>query len=201
MHTFGVFRSWVVKLIGRHPLVRASDRAEARLMLLAIFVAMLAIPVAGAVGTSVHDVRAKFYAEQAASRHTVTATAIEDTTTVVRPDAVSFNVRARWDAAGTNHIDTISWPKRAKAGDREAIWVDSHGRQAPDPAAPGRAGLDAVGAAVSLWLVVAAAMVTLAYAVRSRLDRARFAAWDRLLGSPTDGDSADDDRRRRNRYS
>lgn len=201
MHTFGVYRSWVVRLIGRHPLVRRSDRAEARSVLLAVVLALLAIPVAAAVGTSVHDARAKFYAEQAASRHTVTATAMEDTTTVVRPDAVSFDVRARWNAAGANHIDTISWPKRAKAGDQEAIWVDAHGRQADDPAAPGRAGLDAIGAAVSLWLVVVAALVTFTYALRSRLDRARFAAWDRVLQSPADGDSADDDRRRRNRYS
>jgi hypothetical protein len=181
--------------------VRPSDRAEARFVLLAIVVAVLAIPLAGAVGTSVHDVRAKFYAEQAAARHTVTATAMEDTTTVVRPDSVSFDVRARWNAAGANHIDTITWPKRAKAGDREAIWVDAHGRQAPDPASPGRAGLDATGAAVSMWLVVVAAMVTFVYALRCRLDRIRFAAWDRVLQSPADGDSADDDRRRRNRNS
>ncbi len=203
MHTFtfGAGRSWIVRLIGRHPLVRTSDRTEARFVLLAVVVAVLAIPLAGAVGTSVHDVRAKFYAEQAASRHTVTATAMEDTTTVVRPDAVSFDVRARWNAAGTSHIDTITWPKRAKAGDQEAIWVDAHGRQAPDPAAPGRAGLDATGAAVLLWLVVAAAIVTFGYALRSRLDKARFAAWDRVLQSPTDGNSADDDRGRRNRNS
>jgi hypothetical protein len=201
MHTFGVGRSWVVRLIGRHPLVRRSDRAEALSMLLAIVVAVLAIPVAGAVGTSVHDVRAKFYAEQAASRHTVTATALEDTTAVVRPDSVSFDVRARWNAFGTNHIDTISWPTRAKTGDQATIWVDTSGRHTPDPAAPGRAGLDAIGAAVTLWLVVAAAMAALAYAVRCRLDRARFAAWDRELRSPTGGDSADDDRGRTNRSS
>jgi hypothetical protein len=37
--------------------------------------------------------------------------------------------------------------------------------------------------------------------LRSRLERARFAAWDRALWSPTDGDSADDDRGRKNRSS
>lgn len=201
MHTFGVGRSWVVRLIGRHPLVRPSDRAEALSMLLAVVVAVLAIPMAGAVGTSVHEARAKFYSEQAASRHAVTATAMEDTAAVVQPDSVTFDVRARWNAFGTNHVETISWPIRAKAGDRETIWVDADGRHAPDPAAPGRAGLDAIGAAVSLWLGVAAAMATFAYAVRCRLERARFAAWDRELRSPTDGDSADDGRGRRNRSS
>jgi hypothetical protein len=199
--TFGVGRSWVVRLIGRHPLVRPSDRAEALSMLLAVVVAVLAIPVAGAVGTTVHDARAKFYAEQAASRHTVTATAMEDTAAVVRPESVSFDVRARWNASGTNHIDTISWPKRAKTGDQETIWIDADGRHVEDPPAAGRAGLDAIGAAVALWLGVAAAMAAFAYAVRCRLDRARFAAWDRELRSPTDGDSADDDRGRTNRSS
>jgi hypothetical protein len=44
---FGLFR--------RNPLLRASDRIEALVMALAVMVSLLAVQVAAAVGTAVHD--------------------------------------------------------------------------------------------------------------------------------------------------
>lgn len=44
---FGLFR--------RNPLIRASDRIEALAMAVAVMVSLLAVPVAAAVGTAVHD--------------------------------------------------------------------------------------------------------------------------------------------------
>jgi hypothetical protein len=46
---FGLFR--------RNPLLRASDRIEALVVALAVMVSLLAVPVAAAVGTAVHDSR------------------------------------------------------------------------------------------------------------------------------------------------
>jgi hypothetical protein len=197
--TFGAARSWVLRLFGRHPLVRVSDRIEAFATALAVLVAVLAVPVVAAIGTSVHDSRARFYAEQMSSRHQVTATAVEDSAMLVRSNTVSFVVRARWNASGANHVSTIAWPERAKAGDQTNIWVDAHGDNANVPAAPGQAGLDAVGAAVSLWLGIVFAAAAFAFVVRWRLDRVRFAAWDRELRSPVGGDSAGDGGGRPNR--
>lgn len=190
--TFGAARGWALRLFGRHPLVRVSDRIEAFATAFAVVVAVLAIPVVGAVGTSVHDARARVYAEQAATWHQVTATASQDSTAIVRPNTITFVVRARWNASGTNHDSTISWPTSAKAGDRTSIWVDAGGEAVDGPAVPGRAGVDAVGAAVSLWLGIVLAVSGLAFVVRWRLNRARFAAWDRALQASVDGDSADD---------
>jgi hypothetical protein len=68
---FGLFR--------RNPLIRASDRFEALVMALAVMVSLLAVPVAAAVGTAVHDSRRDVYAQQHHTRHLVIATITDDT--------------------------------------------------------------------------------------------------------------------------
>jgi hypothetical protein len=45
----------VVRLRGRHPLVRATDRIEAAALVVAVVLASIALPIAGAVGTAVYD--------------------------------------------------------------------------------------------------------------------------------------------------
>ena len=57
MQTFTLLpeRWWVVRVFGRNPLVRLSDRVGVLLVLLACAVSIIAAPVAGAVGTAVYD--------------------------------------------------------------------------------------------------------------------------------------------------
>ena len=64
----------LLRLLGRDPLVRTTDRIEALVLVLAVVVSLLAIPIAAAVGTAVYDSRRQAYAEQAHTRHTVAAT-------------------------------------------------------------------------------------------------------------------------------
>ncbi len=64
----------LLRLSGRDPLVRRTDRIEALVLVLAVVVALVAAPIAAAVGTEVYDSRGNFYAEQAHNRHSVTAT-------------------------------------------------------------------------------------------------------------------------------
>ena len=79
MDTFTVRspRWLVVRLFGRNPLIRISDRIEALVLVLTVVVSLLAAPIAAAVGTAVHDSRSHLYAEQAQTRRTVTATVID----------------------------------------------------------------------------------------------------------------------------
>ena len=76
MQTFTLLpqRWWVVRAFGRNPVVRLSDRVGVLLVLLACAVSIIAAPVAGAVGTAVYDAHSLRYAEQAQTRHPVTAT-------------------------------------------------------------------------------------------------------------------------------
>ena len=51
-------------LLGGNPLVRTTDRVEALVMVLTVVVSLLAVPIAAAAGTAVHDSRRLVYAEQ-----------------------------------------------------------------------------------------------------------------------------------------
>ena len=90
---FGLFR--------RNPLIRASDRFEALVMALAVMVSLLAVPVAAAVGTAVHDSRRDVYAQQHHTRHLVTATITDDTAAQNISRTNTATMAARWSAAGS----------------------------------------------------------------------------------------------------
>ena len=64
----------LLRLLGRDPLVRTTDRIEALVLVLAVVVSLLAAPIAAAIGTAVYDTSRRTYAEQAHTRHTVAAT-------------------------------------------------------------------------------------------------------------------------------
>ena len=83
--TIGLGHRWWTLVFGRNPLVRPSDRIEFLVLSFAVLVTVVAIPVAAAIGTSVHDARAWVYAEEALTRHQVTATATERGVIVVQP--------------------------------------------------------------------------------------------------------------------
>ncbi|MGV0791413.1 hypothetical protein [Mycolicibacterium sp. XJ1819] len=63
----------LIRLWGRNPLVRTTDRIEALTTVLAIVVALITVPVALAVGTAVHDLRSDLYAAQEPTRAAVEA--------------------------------------------------------------------------------------------------------------------------------
>ncbi len=176
--TIGLGRGWWVRLLGRNPLVRSSDRIEVMVLSLAVLLTVVAVPVAGAIGTSVYDAHARVYAEEAQTRHQVTATAIEDGTVVMQPKSLSFTARATWSAAGRDHSDIVMWQDQAKAGDQQSIWVNADGAKVGPPSSSGDAAADAVGLAINVWLGVAAASAGLVYLVRRGLDHRRYAQWD-----------------------
>jgi hypothetical protein len=136
----------------------------------------------------VYDARARLYAEEAQTRHQVTATAIEDGTVLTQPKSHSFTARATWSAAGRDHSEIVMWSDQVKAGDQQSIWVNADGANIRPPSPPSRAGDDAVGIAVSVWFGVAAASAGLVYAVRRRLDRWHYAGWNRELNAFREND-------------
>jgi hypothetical protein len=107
--TIGLGRGWWVRLLGRNPLVRTSDRIEVMVLALAVLLTVVAVPIAGAIGTFVYDAHTRVYAEEAHTRHQVTATAIEDGTVVAQPKSLSFTARATWTAAGRGHSEIVMW--------------------------------------------------------------------------------------------
>jgi hypothetical protein len=174
---------WLLRACGRrNPLVRTSDRMELLVIALGVLIALVATACAGALGTAVHDSRSDVYLAEARTRHTVPATAVEDSTTVVGVRAnVVTHVNARWQVDGTEHTGALTTDGSVKAGDPLVIWVDRDGNRVDAPTPTSQAGVDAVGVAYAAWETVLIAVTVLVCWVRSRLDRRRDSAWERDL--------------------
>lgn len=185
-----VFRpmTWpVLRLFSRNPLIRLSDRVETAVITLAVLFVVVAAAGAGAMGTVIHDGQAQKYREQAQTRHTVAASAVDDSQPTVSPETTPFTVHARWTANGIEHIDLLGWNKAVKAGAALEIWVDDHGRAVAAPRPVGRAVIDAVAAALIGWMIAILAAAEAVGAVRAHLRRMRDDQWDREIRSLVDG--------------
>ena len=89
-----------------------------------------------------------------------------------------------------------SWAENLKAGEQIQIWAGGAGNRVGPLRQASQAATDAIGVAVSLWFGVVAAAAGALYVLRRRLDRSRYAQWDRELDT-----LADDDGGRTNRHS
>jgi hypothetical protein len=187
--TLGPARWRTVRAFGRNPVVRISDRVEAMVVALAVAIALVAVPAAGAVGTTVYEARSRAYAEAGHMRHTVTAVVTSRGQTAVgapRYAIITTTVHARWRAEGIEHTDAFKWDRAVAPGNQIEIWVDTHGRRVNPAPSPSQAAFDAVRIAVTIWLGVVAASAALVALVRWRLDRLRDAAWEREISSLAD---------------
>jgi hypothetical protein len=181
-YTLSLGQCWIARAFGRNPLVRLSDRMEALAAVLVFAAALVVTPVAGAIGTAVYDSRARMYAVESHTRHTISGTVIEDSTVVVIPrDAEAFRAPVRWQADGVEHIDSVMLDHATTVGDQVDVWVDAAGNQAPAPTPAWRAGLDAVGAGAAAWAGMMAGIALAFVLVRVRLARRRSLSWEREL--------------------
>jgi hypothetical protein len=174
---------WLLRACGRrNPLVRTSDRIELLVIAFGVLIALVATACAGALGTAVHDARSDTYLAEARTRHTVPATAVEDSTTFVGVrDNVVARVNARWQVDGTEHTGALTTDGSVKAGDPLVIWVDRDGNRVDAPTPTSQAGVDAVGVAYAAWQTVLFAVAGLVCWGRSRLDHRRISGWEREL--------------------
>jgi hypothetical protein len=170
----------MLRACGRNPLVRGIDRVELLIVALGILVALVSVAYAGALGTAVHDARSRVYIAQAQTRHTLTATAMKDSTIVSRvDDSTATRVSARWQVDGIEHAGTFNWDHAVKTGDPLTIWVDHNGDRVDPPTPTSQAAQDAVGLAYVAWQAVVLVTACLVWLGRSYLDRRRDSAWER----------------------
>ena len=171
-------RCWRIgRIFGRNPLIRRADRIEALVTLVALIVSLVAIPVAGVAAMLVYDVRDSRYAQEAHERHTVVATVLETET----DGAGSTVVQARWPVAAGERTGPLQLTREAKVGEHIEIWVDKDGDPVAPPTPTWHAVGDAYGTALAILLFVGVTMTSFVTGVRSRLDRARDAQWDREI--------------------
>ena len=132
-------RRLFVRLFGRNPLTRTTDRVEALILVFAVAMSLIAVPIGAAVGTAVHDSRSRLYAEQVQTRRPVTATVTGESHPRRNLESPAVTVPARWFAAGAERTGDVTAPLTAKIGDGIEIWVDDHGLPVARPLAPARA--------------------------------------------------------------
>jgi hypothetical protein len=181
MDTFSFYRgfSWVVCAFGRNPLVRGSDRAEAFLLLLAFVSVLVITPVAGAIGTAVHESHSRLYADQARARQPVAATVTGNPTSTIQAESVVIVAPVHWRVDGVDHAGELEVASAPKAGDRVQVWVDRSGHQVGPAPATSLAGTDALVAAAGFWLGMVASVAGLTALLRAGLARRRDSAWER----------------------
>ena len=182
METFALGpRGVFARAFGQNPLVRFSDRVETIAVLLAVAISLIGVPFAAAFGTSVHEQRAHMYAQQTHDLHQLAAVATANSTIVPRGYSVEIHVPVTWHAKGATRTDVITVAEPVRAGADVTIWLDRDGGLARPPAPPTRAGVEAVGAALAVWLGLSAVCTLVVVLIRARLDRARAKAWDHDL--------------------
>lgn len=182
-HPTATFRTHrLLRLLGldRNPLRRRTDHAESILLLAAMVVALLLVPVACAIGTSVHATAVQRSAQQRDSLHVVTATVIGDR--LAAPSGVLARpiTSAAWvDDAGRTHTGLLPAGADIDADGRARVWIDDDGRAHPAPASPTDDVLVAVTTAflalILGWILVAAVVG----AVRTGMEHRRLADWER----------------------
>jgi hypothetical protein len=177
--TWHIGRSRGVRVLSRNPLVRWSDRVEALMTLVLMVTALLFVPMAGAIGTAVHESRADFYAHESAGRHTVTATVTDEPILTFENVRVAATASVRWRDRDAAHSDIIFVDPAVRVGDQVTIWVDRAGNHVSAPTASWQAGRDAVLAGVGAWLGVMAIVAGISAVVRMSLAHTRNRCWDR----------------------
>ncbi|WP_157979553.1 Rv1733c family protein [Kribbella monticola] len=167
---------------GRNPLRRGFDRIEAALFWCALLLALLLVPAAAALGTSVSAASERAAVHQRSQLRQVEAHALEDGGPIfpATPGQAGVRVRVGWQ-------DETGWPQEGrtivangtKAGSAVTIWLDRNGaiakppRQSTDSSALG--GLVGIITVMLGWLLLAA----LSRLARVPLDRRRALAWER----------------------
>lgn len=182
-------RLWLLQALGRNPLVRSSDRIEAALTVLAYLVAVLAVPVACAVGTAVHDSQTTYLTEARAARDQVMATVTADSVALDAPYSAGTLTAVHWTTGFDTHADCVYSQQWRKAGDTMTIWVDHLGSLTSPPPNPSETVLAAVMMALMVWAGAAAAVAAMVALVRYRLNQRRYYSWERELEQlPGNGD-------------
>ncbi|SPM42385.1 transmembrane protein [Mycobacterium numidiamassiliense] len=120
-------RCWRIGVIlSPNPLIRRVGRVEALVTLVALGVALLAIPVAVVVGAAIYGIHAHLYAQEARERHAVMATVTDSWSDGLG----SIVVQVKWPVAAGERTGRLEVANAAREGDRAQMWVDKEGNQA-----------------------------------------------------------------------
>lgn len=178
-------RMWQLRPWNTNPLMRASDRWEALVWVVAIIAVLAAVPLAGAVGTASYTSATARISAENATKVAVTATITQVPQQMAAPmnrntaalDVYTAPVRWTWqDRTGTA---TVGVPGDAALGDEIRIWLGPDGNPDAEPLPTSAAATEGIGSALTvlcaIWAAALAAVCATAWLLSSR----RAAHWER----------------------
>lgn len=169
-------RVWNMRPWRSSPLMRTSYRVESILHAALIVLIALALPLAGALGTSTYTARVDQSDRIAASEHTVAAVLDADP----KPKDSLLGVApvtVHWTLDGRTYTGVAMVAVETKAGDKVSVWVGANGNQVAKPPSRSEALPDAVAIAVGAYGLFAAFMLTLWHLASRLLDWRRRTDW------------------------
>jgi len=168
--------------LGRNPMRRGYDRIEALVCWSALVLALVMVPVAAAIGTSVTAASEQTAAQQRTELRKVEAHALEDSGSVYpsAPGQTGVLIRVGWqDESGRPQEARTIVAGGTKAGSVVTVWLDRSGAVVRPPRSDADSG--ALGSLVGMtsvmggWLL----LIGLVRLARVPIDRRRAAAWER----------------------
>ena len=190
---------WILRAFGDNPLLRWTDRVEASVTIAAIVLALLVFPLCVAESAEVYRSHAEIYAEQASTRHMVTAMVAATGGPSHQPHNTSSAVLAVWSVGadgargGESQVDHADWvitDRIVSDGDQIHVWLDDTGARVDPPTPLIQAGFDAIGVGVGVWSLSVLALVACVTVVRSPLNRIRQGQLDREIERFASGGTA-----------
>jgi hypothetical protein len=170
--------------LDRNPLRRRTDRIEAVIRLVTLFLLLVAAPMAAVTAglQADHLALRQVHAQQMAD-HQVTAVLLRPAQATGIPDpytSVQLTlVLARWQPpAGPPRTGQVQAPAGARAGSTVAVWIDASGAITSPP--PGHREIvgDVCITAVVTGLIASLLVLGSGALARRALDRRRLHAWD-----------------------
>lgn len=176
-------RIWRLRPWYGSPLLRGSDRFETAVWLCAVVVALIAVPLAGAVGTASYSAAALRIQSDNSTKVAVPAVVSARPAVVVTGDHPTatdrYQAAVRWERDGRAHTATITVPESAQPGDTVDVWVGPDGGPAAPPLDSTAAASSGVSAGIGLLIGIWSVIWGLVWLLRRLLTRRRHATWER----------------------
>ena len=167
---------------GRNPLRRRVDRIESALLLGALVAALLVVPAAAALGTTIHGRAEQTAAQRRAELRQVQARTLESTEEIVpsTPGQVTSRVRITWfDGSGIPQEGSADVTIGTKADTELTIWLDRSGAISRPPRNPADSAALGTAAALALPMFAWPLLWASFRLTRRPLDRRRAQDWAR----------------------
>lgn len=179
--SFALRLRWQRRALGRHPLVRTSDRLESLAVLGVLVIAILAAPFAAHAGDLVYEASMRTVDEQSHNRHSVQALVVEGSAGMPADFESSTLVSAQWREGSQLRTELITSPTTVEAGAPLTIWLDTTGKVVAAPMTAFDAKVNEMGVSWTVWIAAVACSAFAAFLLRRGLDRSRARAWEQEL--------------------